>query len=326
MTVLGVVITAYNREDFIAKCVQSVLQDEGPTLSVRVVVMDNGSSDSTAEAAKNAGPDVRVISTPDNRHIVDTINRGFQAIYEDPEVDMVIVMNDDTQFTPGSIKRLVEACHEHPDSMMTPLQLNYWSPGSLDDGALTHVGQVRCLIEDGVTGRPLRQVYPLPTIIGAAMHAQRKVWENVGEFDPLFWFYGVDDDICTRARWLGYEVLLVPASHLLHAHNKLVEPPGKGNRAARLQKWRKELQARYLFQLKNPRQPLGRCVLSSAWHCLATVSTCLRWGWLPGAWNAVGVFLSCVSQYPRIAETRARHFDPERKIHHTTQGGSLMRR
>jgi GT2 family glycosyltransferase len=313
MRKLTAIITAYNRVDFVDKCVRSVLAAANGNLAVRVIVMDNGSADDTAAVARAAGDGVEVVRTEDNRHIVEVINRGFARAYEDPDVDYLIVMNEDTEFTPGSLSRLIDACDAHPGSLLTPLQLNYRTPEHLDDHAFGHVQQVRPFLEDAILGRPLKQVYPLPTIIGAAMFARRAVWERIGEFDPLFWFYGIDDDICTRARWLGYETLLVPEAHLYHAHGKLDAQPKTITKAARLAKWRNETQARFLFILKNPGRSFARNVVHASLAAAATAMESLVALWPAGAWHTLRIYGHLLARLPRIAAARRRHFGANRE-------------
>ncbi len=146
------------------------------------------------------------------------------------------------------------------------------------------------------------------------MFARRAVWENIGAFDPLFWFYGIDDDICTRARWLGYDVLLAPRGHLHHAHGKLDASPKVVTKAARLAKWRNETQARFLFILKNPDQPLWRNVLSLTAHAADIAMQSLIALWPQGAWHTLRIYGHLLTRLPRIAETRRRHFDPGKRI------------
>ncbi len=315
MAKLVAVVTAYNRADFVGRCVRSVLDAANPELEVSVLVMDNGSADDTAHVARQVDPDrVQVLRTEDNQHVVAVINRGFRAAFEQGGAEYIIMMNEDTQFTPGSLNRLVTACEEHPDSILTPLQLNYREPRHLDDSAYEHMLCVRPLVEDAVMGRRLAHVYPLPTIIGAAMFARREVWERVGEFDELFWFYGVDDDICTRARWLGLETLLVPEAHLFHAHGKLGVSPKQMPKAARLRKWRNELQARYLFMMKDPERSLSANLRRTAGYALKTSFQNLRCLWFAGAWQALTIYAHCFARRDAIEAARQRHFDPAKKL------------
>ncbi|MBI1318642.1 MAG: glycosyltransferase [Candidatus Hydrogenedens sp.] len=319
MARLSAFITSYNRADFVVTCVRSILAAASESLEVRVIVMDNGSSDETPEVLAKAMQHVpahgalETLRTEDNRHIVEVINKGFAAAREsDP--DYIAMFNDDTELTPGSLEAVVAACEAHPDSLLTPLQRNYRQPEHIDGNALGHVRQLDALIEDAVLGRPLRQVYPLPVIIGACMFARAEVWANIGPFDPLFWFYGVDDDICTRARFLGYQTLLVPGAHLFHAHGKLDSSASAMTKEARDRKWRYETQTRYLFMLKKHEVGLGRAVCGTAWHALQNAFTCARHGWPWGAWQSLAIFAWFLPRLGLLAEARRQHFDPARKV------------
>jgi len=319
MARLAAFVTSYNRADFVATCVRSIAAAASDALDIRIIVMDNGSQDGTpavlAEAARHLPPQARLESrrTEDNRPIVEVINRGFAACYEEP-ADYIAMFNDDTQLTAGSLEKLAAACAAHPDSLLTPLQRNYRQPEHIDGNALGHVRQVDALIEDAVLGRPLAQVYPLPVIIGACMFARTEVWQNIGEWDTHFWFYGVDDDICTRARFLGYETLLVPEAHLFHAHGKLDASAPAMTKEARDRKWRFETQTRYYFLLKNHEAGLPRNVARTAAHAFGNAFTCARHGWLWGAWQSLAIFAWFLPRLGAIAETRRRHFDFKKKI------------
>ena len=306
---LAVVVTAYNRADFVGRCLASVLADESDALHIHVWVMDNGSTDDTAQVARAAGDAVTVLRTPDNRHIVEVLNRGFEAAYRDwPDCDFVLVMNEDTAFEPGSVATLVQVARDHPNALITALQRNYREPEKLDANARALMQRCPQLVEDAVLGRSLQPVYDMPTLIGACLIAPRPLWQHLGEWDPLFFFYGVDDDMCTRARWHRYRTVMAPHAHLLHAHGKLGADAGAPTRAQRLRKWRNETQARFLFHFKNPERALWRTTLDATAEALNTVGGCLRAGWPRGAWHALRIYGHLLRRLGAIAETRRRHF------------------
>ncbi|MBI2434306.1 MAG: glycosyltransferase family 2 protein [Candidatus Hydrogenedentes bacterium] len=313
MRKVAAIITAYNRADFVPKCLASLIESQHDQLQFVIFVMDNGSSDDTADVAKAAGREVHVIRTEDNRPIAEVINRGLDAAHAAPDIEYILLMNEDTQFTPGSVERLLDACDHHPLSVLTPLQFNYRKPEHLDDNAFKDVIEARELVEDAVVGRPLREVYPIRTIIGAAMVARREVWANVGKYDTTFWFYGVDDDFCNRARWLGYEILLVPGSHLYHMHGKLQASPKRATWPP-LEKWRKECQCRYLFRIKVPDTSLPLNYLRTFWFALQTSFACAKLLWPQGTFYAITIYLDCLMRYGSINRIRSQHFDPSRKV------------
>lgn len=309
---LTAVVTAYNRQDFVGICCQSLVDAASEALDVRVIVMDNGSQDNTRAMAEAVGERVRVLRTDDNRWVVGVINCGLESAYADAP-DYVLVLNDDTEFLPGGLARLVEVAEAHPHAMMTPLQLSYHKRGHLDPGALRHVSKTPALIEDAVLGRPLQDAYPQRTIIGAAMLARTTTWQALGGFDELFWFTGSDDDLCNRALWLGYEVLLVPSAHLYHAHGGLQPPEGPTPAAAIRRRYRLGLQARYLFVFKDITLPFPVAVLRAGGLALGTFLACAARLWWTGMYESLAVFSHCMARLPEIAATRRRHYDPARK-------------
>ncbi len=310
---LVAVVTAYNRQDFVGICCRALCDAASDALDVRVIVMDNGSVDDTKAVAEGVGERVRVIRTEDNRWVVGVINRGLEAAFAEAP-DYVLVLNDDTQFLPGALAALVRVAEGHPNAVLTPLQNSYHHAGHIDPNVLKLVSRTPTLVEDAVLGKPLQDAYPQRTIIGAAMLARTATWQHIGEFDELFWFTGSDDDYCTRAHWLGFEVLLVPGAQMYHAHGGLQPPSGPTPKAGIMRRYRLGLQARYLFQFKDPKVPFALAVLKATGYAVGTFLGCAARLWIPGMRESVAVYLHCLGRLGAIAAARRRHFDEGKKL------------
>lgn len=313
MVRLIAVVTSYNRQDFVGICCRALCDAVSDTLDVRVIVMDNGSTDDTKAVAEGVGERVRVIRTEDNRWVVGVINRGLEAAFAESP-DYVLMLNDDTQFLPGALDKLVQVAEAHPNAVLTPLQISYHAPGHIDPNVLKLVSNTPDLIEDAILGRPLQEAYSQRTIIGAAILARTATWQHIGEFDENFWFMGCDDDYCNRAHFLGFEVLLVPGSRMLHAHGGLQPPTGPTPSAAFVRRYRLGLQARYLFQFKNPKLPLAVAVIKATGYAIGTFFGCAARLWIPGMRESITLYLHCIAQLGAIAEARRRHYDPGKRI------------
>lgn len=316
---LAVILVTYNREDFVDKCIASMAAAASPDLHLRIVVMDNGSTDSTpdvlARCATTRPPHVamEVHRTEDNRRVPETLNRGFRLGHAEPS-DYMMMMNDDTEFLPGALQLLVAASEANPDGMLMPLHRNYREPEHIDANLMKLIRGVDSLIEDAVMQRPLKQVYPMRTVGSAAMLAQTSVWRDIGEWDEIFWFYGLDDDLCNRALHLGYRNLLVPASHLFHAHGKLGARKEEQNKAGLRERWRKETQSRYWFRVKHSQQPFWLATLGLIGLALRNAAECLviaRWPW--GAVQSILILFWFLPRLNHMATIRSQHFDPARK-------------
>lgn len=307
------VITSYNRADFIEKCIRSVLDSSNEKIDAHVLVMDNGSDDASPKLAAAMGEKVRVERSIVNRPLTGVINKALKIALVEMEADYVIVMNDDTQFTQGSLAKLYEVSEEHPNALIAPLQLNYRDPELVDPMALELAQRSSDILEDALMQRELRTAYPVRTIIGAGMFAKRHVWERLGYWDELYQWYGPDDDYCNRALYHGYEVLLVPHSYLLHAHGQLNADIQKLDHSGAWRRWRLQTQMRYMALLKDPRQSFPRCLL---WFTSRFIADQLRYMlglWGKGMFLSADAFLHCIVRIPRVIRARKEQMDPSRR-------------
>ena len=75
---VSVIIPSYNYAGFLLHAVSSVLQQRCPQVEVEVIVVDDGSTDNTAEVARSFGPDVHYIYQ-ENQGLSAARNAGLHA-------------------------------------------------------------------------------------------------------------------------------------------------------------------------------------------------------------------------------------------------------
>jgi poly-beta-1,6-N-acetyl-D-glucosamine synthase len=105
------VVPAHNERATIGRCVRAALDVGYPTLEV--LVMDDGSTDGTAEAAREAAggdPRVTVARDPQNRGKSAQLNDGFARARH----ALVAVTDADTHLTPGALHALVDRIEQSP--------------------------------------------------------------------------------------------------------------------------------------------------------------------------------------------------------------------
>lgn len=313
MATVTAAIVLYNRAGYIATLLSSLFDSQNDALTVRAVVVDNGSEDTGADVARGFGDSVRVIRNEKNRPLAQAVNQSIRAALEDERTDYVLVLNDDVSLREGCLARLVKASENNPSSLLTPLQLQYDEPHDVDQGAVDLFHKMSDMLSDALLGRSLRETYLTNQLIGAVMFAPRALYEHIGYYDELFLFYGPDTDYCTRAKWLGFQIRLAPLAHALHAHGRFMHKKEK-NKGDYLWRWRRMTLGRYLLGLKNPNKPLWRNYLTTFDYTFRGLVECATKGWMRGALTLLEIQGKVLLLYPAIRRSYRRDFDPARRL------------
>ena len=98
-----VVVVNWNGREFLSACLESVLAQECPG-GVRVVVVDNGSTDGSQDYLATQFPQVELVANDPNNYAAAN-NRGV-SMAEGP---FAMLLNTDTELAPGCIAGLVSA-------------------------------------------------------------------------------------------------------------------------------------------------------------------------------------------------------------------------
>jgi GT2 family glycosyltransferase len=107
---LSIIIVSYNARADLERCLQSLLEHP-PSRSTEIIVVDNASSDGSAEAARRfAG--VRVLDAGANVGFAAANNLGIRA----SAGDLLLLLNSDTFVGAGAIDRLIDALESHPEA------------------------------------------------------------------------------------------------------------------------------------------------------------------------------------------------------------------
>lgn len=109
LPLVSVVVPAYNVEDYVAECLESILTQTYPR--VEVIVLDDASTDGTAEVLAGYAGEVRVVQQEENRGQFETANRGIRL----GDGDLVAYFHADDVYEPEILEREVAAFREHPE-------------------------------------------------------------------------------------------------------------------------------------------------------------------------------------------------------------------
>jgi hypothetical protein len=183
-----------------------------------VVVVDNGSTDSSVEAIRGRFPHVTLIENGENLGFVEGNNVGIRYALE-CDVDYVLLLNNDTivdlRFLSALVK-VAEADREigvaSPFIFLYDVPREIWTAGATINWANGATQRLRA----GETVREDELAFDVDFVSGCALLAKREVIEATGLLDPDFYLYYEETDWCVRARAQGYRIVCVPQSRIWH--------------------------------------------------------------------------------------------------------------
>lgn len=208
MKILSVLIT-YNSEKWIAKNLTSISQDTNG-LTVDVMVIDNGSKDNTLGIIREKFRHVYVIETGHNLGFGQANNMAFEYA-EKHNYDYVFLINHDGWLLKDfwlAIKEVLENHNYINYGLFSPVHLDS-SEKQWDFGFKKYVDKHK--FEDSKD-----EVLDIEMINGAFLFISIECLKVIKGFDPIFFFYGEDIDLCLRAKSSGYKIGLIKAAHVVH--------------------------------------------------------------------------------------------------------------
>jgi GT2 family glycosyltransferase len=180
-----------------------------------VFVVDNGSTDGTAEHLRSAWPDVELIELPENRGFAAAVNEGVEAAAS----EFVALVNNDMELDGRWLGELVDALRAFPRAASAAGKVLRFDERDVIDGAGDlmswyglSVPRGRGEPDDGRYGEP-EPVFSATA--GAALY-RASALRDVGGFDADFFAYAEDVDWGFRAQLLGYECRYVPTARAFH--------------------------------------------------------------------------------------------------------------
>ncbi len=225
---VDIVIPVYNAARLLGACLKA-LDACTSADAARVLIIDDASPDPAIapllrEWAAGSPLPARVLTNPQNLGFVGTVNRAFGETRGD-----VLLLNADTEVTPGWLARLRAAMDSAPDvATVTPFSNNAeicsWpqfcrnNPPPADKDALA-----TAFASAGTPSYPA-----LPTAVGFCMLIRRAVLDLLGDFDHATFGrgYGEENDFCMRASAHGWRHVLADDAYVVHAGGGSFAPLG----------------------------------------------------------------------------------------------------
>ena len=247
---LSIVIVSFNTRELLRRCLSSIVEnpyhqvviggtsseasgphrlggvpDFRPWLSVELVVVDNHSSDGSADMVEREFPAARLIRAASNLGFARATNLGLR----ESRGSLLLLLNPDTEVLGNALVTMADFLDTHrrvgvvgpsllyPDGRPQHSAFRFptlWM-SFLDFFPLNHR-----LANSRLNGRyrvphnhgPLAVDHPL----GAAMMVKREALEEIGPLDESFFMYCEEVDWCLRAKRRGWQIYQIPSAQIVH--------------------------------------------------------------------------------------------------------------
>ncbi len=184
-----------------------------------VIVVDNHGADGVAGWVAAEHPQVRVVPAGGNLGYAGGNNLGIR----EAQGEWLLVLNPDTELTPGALDALLEAGEAHSDALVTPKIVD--AAGRVYAcGLRMHYTGITSRFGEGDDPARYRGTFPVPLPSGTALLARRAVFESLGGFDEAFWMYLEDVDLAIRARAAGQPILCAATAVVVHHSDPSITP------------------------------------------------------------------------------------------------------
>jgi GT2 family glycosyltransferase len=258
----SVVIVSFNTCDLLARCLRTLFQ-ELKDIAAEIFVVDNASTDGSADMVESQFPSVRLIRS--------NVNRGFGAAnnvaLRSATGRYAILLNSDAFPEPQAFRRALGHMDANPTVALGGARLigqdGSWQPSgrlfpSLLNDFLTLSGLSARFPYSSFFGRADRTWADINCsaevdwVPGAFSIIRRSALDQVGLFDEAFFFYYEEVDLCVRLKRAGWKVWYfadVVVVHLGGESSKKLAPQQFSDSGAQLAAWR--MRSAFIYYRKH---------------------------------------------------------------------------
>jgi len=224
---VSILVVSYNTRELTLDCLRSVPAAAARTAH-EIIVLDNASTDGSADAIEQEFAAVRLIRADRNLGFGAGVNRAAteaRGLY-------LLLLNPDMVLTAGCVDRMVSFARVRPefgiyggrtlqpDRSLEPSSCwglpSMWSMLCFATGLSTVAKHSRVFNPESLGSWQRDSTRPVGMVTGCLLLIRRKLFESMGGFDDKYFMYGEDADLNVRVREAGYRPVLVHTAEAVH--------------------------------------------------------------------------------------------------------------
>lgn len=223
---LSILVVSYNSRELTLAALESVYAQTTET-PFETIVLDNASTDGSADAIAARFPQVRLIRSPDNLGFA----RGNNEAAKVANGEYLLLLNPDTVVLNHAIDRLVAFARAQPAARIwggrtlnADRSLNAascWRRMTLwsllcNLSGLSAMKSSPIFASESYGGWDRSTVREVDIVTGCFLLIERTFWNELGGFDLSYFMYGEEADLCLRAIQRGAHPAITPDASIIH--------------------------------------------------------------------------------------------------------------
>ncbi len=213
---LSVIILNWNGKEDTLECLKSL-----ESSCAKLIVVDNASTDGSAEAVQKAFPQVDFVQSGANLGYAGGNNVGIAHAFKQG-ADAVLILNNDVQVSHNMVDAFIEMHQKHPNAILggNPYCMREQHVHDIAGGQWNAQECNFDLVYEASDGAAL------DFVTGCCLFLPGTIYETIGAFESNFFLYWEDSDLCARAKSAGFEVLHCAGAKLWHKGSASMTPGG----------------------------------------------------------------------------------------------------
>ena len=278
---VSVIVVSYNTRDILRRCLAR-LREELAGVDGEAIVVDNASTDGSADMVAAEFPEMRLVRSGVNLGFAAANNRGFDLA----QGRYLVLLNPDAFLDAGALARALAHMERAPRVGIAGGRLRDTEGRLQPSGRMFPSLLNEVLVTSGLAARyPGSRLFgrfdrswadpdrpaPVDWVPGAFTIIRRDALQRTGGFDERFFLYYEEVDLCRRAAGAGYEVWYWPdvgVTHIGGASSKTVKTLEFSSAGSQLTLWRLRSALLYYRKHHGTLATWGMATLESLWHRL----------------------------------------------------------
>jgi GT2 family glycosyltransferase len=223
---ISIIIVGWNSKRYLEECLDS-LSVASPSRTMEIIVIDNASTDGSADMVEANFPNVRLIRSSENLGFAKANNLGIR----ESQGRYICLVNPDVRVLPGCLDVLADYLDQNPTvGNVGPRVLNtdmtlqsscrrfptLWSNLCSATGLATTLKNSRFFSGEHMLFFPHDRTLAVDVLVGCFWMLRSDAVKDVGPLDEGFFMYGEDVDWCRRCWKAGWKVVFFPGAEAVH--------------------------------------------------------------------------------------------------------------